>query len=600
LIFPAPNTNLRPIAPALLQQAQKIEERFPGLHVLAAREFRYPVQQQKVNLRAERYRKLNLLEKFVLRAYAEITPAPSIEELAGALGLDPVFIRNTFNDLVSLQNISQSLQVTEEGRKSLSSETVSEGSEYDTWYLIQDPVQGSANFSRYPLAEIDENEFEDLSPYVQKDLVRFPAFEFQPAALQLQDLGLDFHNPDEGRFVTEMESEGEPELRWKRVAIFVLYDTLSDSADKSITIQARSEGQSLPIITEWLESQIQHQRLSLKTLCGLDDEVFAQEEKFQTDENAEERLVEERLEAIRLQAVHQLRLKVEGQTLEKEAGTALQLRDVEIRPAFLKALQRACEQIIIYSPWINEQVVDNEFLALLESLVQKGVCILIGHGIGRDENKEERPIPPHLQQRLRAIQTAEGTPGVIVEWLGNSHTKEIIIDRNIHFSGSHNWLSYRGDRFPRGETVYQVTIAPEVEKAYNHFARRFIERAQVLWSRATEEECRIALCILCYLGHEQEAMEWLQRDSRYHFIPFWLTLTQQAIAARHEARILAPLQTVITLCCTAIELQDPLRTEIVTALRGVLKLLALINQELTTNFVKDNLPKLNQLGLGQQ
>ncbi len=177
MIFPAPNTNLRPIAPALLQQAQKIEERFPGLHVLAAREFRYPVQQQKVNLRAERYRKLNLLEKFVLRAYAEITPAPSIEELAGALGLDPVFIRNTFNDLVSLQNISQSLQVTEEGRKSLSSETVSEGSEYDTWYLIQDPVQGSANFSRYPLAEIDENEFEDLSPYVQKDLVRFPAFE---------------------------------------------------------------------------------------------------------------------------------------------------------------------------------------------------------------------------------------------------------------------------------------------------------------------------------------------------------------------------------------------------------------------------------------
>src|SRR5215471_1608095 len=114
-MFPALDTNLRPIAPALLQQAQKIEERSPGLHVLAARELRYPVQQQTVNLRAERYRKLNLLEKFVLRAYAEITPTPSMEELAGALSLDPAFIRNTFNDLISLQNISQSLQVTEEG-----------------------------------------------------------------------------------------------------------------------------------------------------------------------------------------------------------------------------------------------------------------------------------------------------------------------------------------------------------------------------------------------------------------------------------------------------------------------------------------------------
>ncbi len=249
-------------------------------------------------------------------------------------------------------------------------------------------------------------------------------------------------------------------------------------------------------------------------------------------------------------------MKAEGQTPEKEAGTALQLRDVEIRPAFLKALQKAREQIIIYSPWINEQVVDDEFLALMESLVQRGVCILIGYGIGRDENKEERPIPPHLRQRLRAIQTAEGTPGVIVEWRGNSHAKEVIIDGNIHFSGSHNWLSYRGDRFPRGETVYQVTIATEVEKAYSHLARRFLEHAQILWSRATEEECCIALCILCYLGHEQDAVEWLQRDTRYHFIPFWLQLARQAIAARHEARILAPLHGVITLCCTAIEPQD--------------------------------------------
>ena len=596
-MFLASSTSQRPIAPALLERVQKIEERSPGLHVLAAREFRYPIQQQRVNLRAERYRKLNLLEKFVLRAYAEITPLPSLEELAGALSLDPVFIRNTFNDLVSFQNIDQSLQVTEEGRKSLSSETISQGSETDVWYLLQDPVRGGVSFSRYPLAEIDVDEFEDLSIYVQKDLMQFSAFEFQPATLQLQELGLDFHNPDEGRFVTEMEPESEPELRWKRVAIFVLYDTLSESPDKSISIQVRSEGQLLPLIVEWLESEIQQQRLSLKTLCGIDNEMFAQEVKFQPDESPEERLVEERLEEIRQQAVHQLRLKVEGKALEKEAGTAMQLRDVEIRPAFLKALQRAREQIIIYSPWINEQVVDDEFLALMESLVQKGIRILIGYGIGRDENKEERPIPPHLRQRLRAIQTVEGTPGVIAEWLGNSHAKEIIIDGSIHFSGSHNWLSYRGDRFPRGETVYQVTITTEVEKAYNHLAQRFIEHAKFLWSKATEEECRIALCILCYLGYEQEALEWLRRDARYHFIPFWLLLVRQSIAAKHEERVLAPLHLLITFCCMAIEPQDPLRMEIVDALRDVLKFMRLKNQKLATSFVSDNYSELMQLDL---
>jgi hypothetical protein len=151
---------------------------------------------------------------------------------------------------------------------------------------------------------------------------------------------------------------------------------------------------------------------------------------------------------------------------------------------------------------MNEQVVDDEFLSLLEERVGQGVRILIGYGIGRDEKREERPVSPALIQRLRAIQTAEGTPGIIAEWLGNSHAKEIVIDRKVHFSGSQNWLSYRGDRFPRGETVYQVTIAKEVEKAYKHLAQRFIERAKKLWARATDEERKLALCILGYLGRE--------------------------------------------------------------------------------------------------
>jgi hypothetical protein len=519
------------------------------------------------------------------------------EELAAALGLDPIFIRNTYNDLISLENLNQKLQITEEGRKSLSLEKVSEGSQSHIWYFIQDPVLGDASFSRYPLDDIDEDRFEDLSSYVQKDLTQFPSIELQPAALQLEELGLDLHNPDEGRFVTAMEQEGEPQLCWRPIAIFVVHDRLSKSAEKSLSIQARTEDLPLPIIVEWLEAQIQQRYLSLKMLFGLDDEAFAQEEQFQPGEDTEKRLAEERLEEIRQQAAHQLRLQVEGQTLIKGAETAVQLRDVEIRPAFLSALQRAREQIIIYSPWINELVVDDEFLALMENCVQKGVHILIGYGIGRDEQREERPMPPRLRQRLRSIQTAEGTPGVIAEWLGNSHAKEVIIDGTTHFSGSHNWLSYRGDRFPRGETVYQVTIAEQVEKAYNHLARRFIEHAQLLWSKATEEECCIALCVLCSLGHEQDAVEWLQRDIRYYFIPFWLRLARQSITTRHEARILVPLQSILTLCLTAIDSQDPLRAEIGNSLRDVLALLKSKNQKLTTHFVNENDAKLRQLGL---
>lgn len=604
-MFPASSTDQRIIAPALLPTVQWMEERSPGLHVLAAREFRYPVQQQKVSIRAEQYRKMNLLEKFLLRAYTEISPPPSRDELAGVLGLDPIFIRSTFNDLITLQSINNtkdSLYVTEEGKKSLLAETVSQGSVFDTWYFLQDMILGTAIFSRQPLEDVDEA-LEDLSLYVKKDLTAFPAFAFHPTELQaqFQELGLDLHNPDEGRFVTEM-APLPPELGWKRIAIFVLYDTLKEGTEQAMTLQARSERGAIPAIGEWLTAQVQEQNLSLTTLCGLADISIPPEEAVVPEETVpNEDNPGERLEEIHQQLIGQLRSKGEGRTPAKEAGTALQLRDVDIRPAFLKALQEAREQIIIYSPWINEQVVDDDFISLMESLVKKGIHILIGYGIGRDEKREERPMPPRLGQRLRAIQTPESTPGIIAAWLGNSHAKEIIIDRSTHFSGSHNWLSYRGDRFPRGETVYQVTIPTEVEKAYDHLAQRFIEHAKILWSKATDEECRLALCILAYLDHEQEAVEWLQRDTCYHLIPLWLTLAQQTISTGtgHAARILTPLQTVITLCCTTIEPRDPLLTEIVVALRSLLNSMTMKNQKLTTKFVSDHSPELEQLGLSE-
>jgi hypothetical protein len=591
-MFPASSIDLRPIDPALLPIAQKIEERSPGLYVLAARQFCYPVQQQEIGVRVDQYRKVNLLEKFILRASAEIFPAPSLEEVADALGLDPVFIESVFKELRDRKNIistNEGLHLTEEGKKTLDSETISEGPDYKSWYYLQDAVLGTPSFIRDPLDEMDEEleELEDLNSYVKRDLTQFPAFEINPDEhrAQFQEVGLDWHDLDQDRFVTELAPVAPPELRWRRIAIFVLYDSLSEDKDASITFQARSDDELVPSVGEWLEEQLQEQNLSLKVLCGLtDDGIAKEEEESLIGDGPEESFVEERLEEIRQQATNQLRLQVEGQTLEKEAGTAAQLRDVEIRPAFLSALKEAREQIIIYSPWMNDQVVDDAFLSLLEERVRQGVRILIGYGIGRNEKREERPVSFVLIERLLTIQTVEGTPGIIAEWLGNSHAKEIVIDRKVHFSGSQNWLSYRGDRFPRGETVYQVTIAAEVEKAYNHLAQRFIKRANVLWARATDEERRLALCILGYLGHEQEAVAWIQRDSCYHLIPLWLALAHQAISAGQETRLLASLQMLITLRGSAIELADPLLAEIDSALQDVLK--RMTKENIDMNFLR--------------
>jgi hypothetical protein len=608
-MFLVSNVDSRRIAPALLPLAQEIEERSPGLSVFAARQFRYPVQQQKMSVRVERYRRVHLLQKFILRAYAEIFPTPSLEEVADALGLDPIFIESTLHELRESGHIISTRdgrRLTEEGKKVLSSETVSEEPMYESWYYLQDKVLGTATFVRHRLDGLDEEfeKLEDLNFYVKQDLAQFPIFGLNATEHQdqFQELGLDSHDPDQGRFVTDLAPDAPPECCWRSLAIFLLYDSLSEDENTNITFQIYSEEELVPSVGEWLEEQLLEKHFSLKLLCGLTDDDRAQEEEeSQVSDDPEEQVVEERSEEIQQQATDQLHLQQGGeQALERDAGTAVQLRDVEIRPAFLGALKEAREQVIIYSPWMNEQVIDDEFLSILEGCVRRGARILIGYGIGRNERREERPVSPALMRRLHAIQTAEGTPGIIAEWLGNSHAKEIVIDRRVHFNGSQNWLSYRGDRFPRGETVYQVTIAKEVKKAHTHLAQRFIERAKTLWARAIDEARRVALCILGFLGCEQEAVAWIQRDACYHLIPLWLALVHHAIAAGQEQRISDPLREVITLCCTASALQDPLRSDIAAMLQGALKSMALKNRELTSNLVNESLPELNQLAPGHR
>jgi len=564
--------------------------------------------QQKVEVQAEQFHRMNPLEKFVLRAINEIPSTPSIEEVALALGLDPIFIRNTFSYLVSLHNIvsdGNRSYVTEAGKAALSNEKVSEEPIRELWYLVQDPVLGTDTFTTWSLNDADED-IEDLRAHVKKILTQFPPFSFDLASLQpqLQDLGLSLHDPENNRIVISITPTALPELHCKRFAVFVLYDTLEEDPERRVTFQVRvkdersSQDQHDPQIAEWLASQLQEQDLSLKTLCGVTDDMITQEEVRQREASPDEQQVDERVEAIRQHVAHQQRLKRDRQVLA-DVGTARQLRDIEIYPAFLRALQEARKQIIIYSPWINEQVVDDKFLALLQDRVQQGVQILIGYGIERSEHQAERPVPVELLQRLRAVQPSQGTPGIMAEWLGNSHAKELVIDRKVHFNGSHNWLSYRGDRFPRGETVYQVTIATEVEKAYNHLEQRFIKRAKDLWLRAGDDGRKKALCILSYLEHEEDGAAWIDRDKKYSLIPLWLLLIQQSITQGREALVRDPLRKLISLTCTAIEPESPVRNTVVTELRNMLKMMESKNRERTSILLHDSLPELKQLGLIQ-
>ena len=172
----------------------------------------------------------------------------------------------------------------------------------------------------------------------------------------------------------------------------------------------------------------------------------------------------------------------------------------QIRPQFLETLRRAQHSVMIISPWITKEVVDAAFLKELTRLANNNVLFLIGWGITRDIETDNRPIPQELLEKLHKIQSPDGLPAVNVFWLGNIHNKDFIVNSGIHFSGSHNWLSYRGDRYARGKSVYRVTNPETVQQALDVLNPVFEGAISKLWreSKKNLDEVNLLRCCVAW------------------------------------------------------------------------------------------------------
>jgi hypothetical protein len=86
-----------------------------------------------------------------------------------------------------------------------------------------------------------------------------------------------------------------------------------------------------------------------------------------------------------------------------------------------------------------------------------------------------------------------------VWWLGNHHIKEVVVDQSVYMMGSHNWLSYRGDRMPRGESVFYVTLPEMVSGALNYLEPLFARAAVATWVGSSQitESARSELARSC-------------------------------------------------------------------------------------------------------
>ncbi len=535
-------SSAKPIDDNLKNLVDEIEAQIPSLSVLAARQFRYNLCQNRVEITIKEPREFNILEEFIIRAGIEFNPPPTEDELASVLGLDPIFVRSTTANLRALQTLSATspITVTPEGRLFYEKGSVPQPPYSVQIYAISDPLNKKLTFQSEPLNNISLNQ-PDLAKFITidhttTDISTLPLAEIQQ---YIQDSGLGFHIPEEGKIVTSCRVIGANQTIEKQISLFIFFDVIEDK----LSIQLRNGKQILESASSWLES-LQAEGISLRSLCELSDETINFERQAILNQKNLE--IEVRLEKIRQQALGHI---IPNSYSEK--GTAIQLRDGQISQAFSEVLNSAKHQILIYSPWITQAVIDDKFLSLLQKLANRGVWVLIGYGIAQQQEDEEKPIPPEIEKKLRTIKTPDGLPCVQVFWLGNSHIKEIIVDRKIHLCGSYNWLFYRGDYLPRGESVYKVTIPQQVQEAYEFLANRCQNHAQKLWENALKNrDLQLAmepLYIWGALGMEDMALQKIEQNNWLELLSVWLNLLLPGLRLQNIQAYLKSIQIALSL-----------------------------------------------------
>lgn len=140
------------------------------------------------------------------------------------------------------------------------------------------------------------------------------------------------------------------------------------------------------------------------------------------------------------------------------------------------ALQRAQSKLLIISPWIRHQVVDDSFLRDLEAALRRGVKVHIGYGIDEGDQRKPGSPAPAGQNKPAISQPAKRALDALARryrnfkfvYIGNTHRKLLVCDDAFSVITSFNWLSYRGDPKdkPRDEYGQLVRKRHYVEKHY--------------------------------------------------------------------------------------------------------------------------------------
>ncbi len=507
------------IEPHLKKDASKLEEELPGQReVLSARSFVAPAACFRVSYELRRPRHITLMEEFVLRAAVECKPTITCQELADMLRVERSFVDDVVRKLRGLDvgalegpgDGTGHLRATPAGAAFFEKATMLQPPEVEQKtvvfeqiigsYLVQDtstsPPRGVPADKMHPMPgiprAIEEPEYRELRDGINKTTLLEAA---ERSETTIEDPANECYLTK----VAEVKILPVAESIWN---VFVIKDAHQPDG---VTIMARSasyplsDASAIQKAEKSLNERVESKTVQYPDFMQIEPEIAEKLFVRVKEDRPEE---EDRGPTVKRLTKTELLQQQAGVARKKQDGTAKLLRDEDIRPIYLETLQKAKQRILIVSPWMNDRAVDQELIDKFAAYAKNRVFVLLGWGIEKEEGREDNPPSKQLINKLKDIHTPEGLPAVHVEHLGNQHSKDVIVDERIHLCGSHNFLSYRGDYRPRGESVYHVTIPRQVKKAAAHIEGLFSDsiRSRCSGNGSSSNDNEVLECVSAWLG----------------------------------------------------------------------------------------------------
>ena len=448
----------------------KIENEMMGLQVVAVNQWNLPVVKQKVTYTLSSQRKMTILEEYVMKfAMLEMVEDADISLVSTMLGLDEVFVNACVVELCAKKMLEETvlpvIKLTNAGveyfeRGMVPDETTTEEI---TYYI--DPKFGKSyativkddNYGLYSGYETIHRSMENIKKYINR---RF-----------IVSVG-----KEQGKVIEH------PELG-KRISSFVAVKTLEKAQTLMSEIWVYDVVDSKVFCRVW-----DHAKGTFRQDIADFIEKHSIPDKFSVESLFKPTGIAQDIQALMSRA----RIASEGTTSPKKEMPIRVYRGGEIKPIFEKILELPKEQLIIFSPWINESVVDGTMLSKFKKLAKRNVQILIGWGFSNNIEDEKSSPTSKLIQELLALKNDVGIPMICMLYIGNKHEKEVVVDGEVHIAGSFNWLSYRGDYRPRGESIYYIRDSMIVKKQREYWENTCIPIAREALFKAVDPMQQIA------------------------------------------------------------------------------------------------------------